>query len=312
MADIVIGNRALEGIWGAVLLAADAGGRIDWTATEETLGILCESGLHGVYTNGTAGEFHVQTEAEFDRLSETAAAAARRAGVPFQLGVCHSNPRVSRERLRRVAALAPDGVQIVLPDWWPPTLQDAVRFVSGMAETAGGIPLILYNPPHAKRTLTLAEIAALKRAAPSLIGAKLAGGDAAWFAEMRERLPDVAVFIPGHFMATGCRDGGRGSYSNVACLSPRGALRWWKQFHTDREGALAFEPRVVAFIDHHMIPLRDREGLSNVGLDKAMAAAGGWSPVTQRLLWPYASASEEAVKAIAAAARRELPELFEE
>ncbi len=304
------GGRLLEGIWGAVLLAIDARGEIDWTATGETLDILCGSGVNGVYTNGTAGEFHVQTEAEFDRLSEATAAAAGRAGIPFQLGVCHANPRVARERLLRIAGLAPDAVQIVLPDWWPPSLAEAERFVAGMAEAAGSIPLVLYNPPHAKRRLTLAEIAALKRTAPSLIGAKLPGGDAAWYAEMRARLPDMAVFIPGHFMASGCSSGGRGSYSNVACLSPRGAVRWWNQLLSDLDAALAFEPRVVGFIEKHMIPLRASEALSDVALDKAMAAAGGWAPLTQRLLWPYASASEEAVKTIAAAARRELPELF--
>lgn len=304
-------GRPLEGIWGAVLLAVDAGGDIDWPATDEAISVLAASGVRGVYTNGTACEFHNQTEAEFDRLSEMTAQRARQAGVPFQIGVCHSNPRVSRERLRRIAALDPDAVQIVLPDWWPPSLADAVRFVAGMEAEAGGIPLVLYNPPHAKRSLTIAEIATLKRAAPSLIGTKLAGGDAAWYDELRARLPDMAVFIPGHFMATGCRDGGRGSYSNVACLSPRGAVRWWDQYLADPKAALAFEPRVVSFINAHMIPLRDREGLSNVALDKAMAAAGGWGPIGPRLLWPYASASDEAVTAIAAAARRELPELFE-
>jgi dihydrodipicolinate synthase/N-acetylneuraminate lyase len=303
-------DQPLEGIWGAVLLAVDGRGEVDWGAVDEELAILCASGLHGIYTNGSAGEFHNQTEGEFDRLTELTARRARQAGVPFQIGVCHSNPRVSRERLRRIAVLTPDAVQIVLPDWWPPTLEDALRFVAGMAEAAGSVPLVLYNPPHAKRNLTLAEIAALKRAAPSLVGAKLAGGDASWYAEMRAQIPDLAVFIPGHFMATGCLAGGRGSYSNVACLSPRGAVRWWEQFRADPQGALAFEPQVVAFIERHMIPLREREGLSNVALDKAMASAGGWGPLGPRLLWPYTSASDEAVAAIAAAARRELPELF--
>lgn len=41
-----------------------------------------------------------------------------------------------------------------------------------MAEQADGIPLVLYNPPHAKRELTPAEWATLKRHVPGLIGVK--------------------------------------------------------------------------------------------------------------------------------------------
>ncbi|RCS22137.1 dihydrodipicolinate synthase family protein [Phyllobacterium salinisoli] len=302
--------QTLEGIWGAVLLPLDRSGGIEWAALSEQLSALHESGLHGVYTNGTAGEFHSQTEEEFDRLSETVAIFCHAAALPFQIGVSNMNARVARERLVRIGALRPDAVQITLPDWWPPGYDEAEHFLAGMAEAAPGIPLVLYNPPHAKRRLELDEIARLKLTVPMLIGAKLPGGDEAWYQELRQKLPDLAVFVPGHFMASGCLAGGRGSYSNVACLSPAGAVRWWRQLDEDPAGALAFEPRVVRFMKEHVLPLAAGYGLSNAALDKAMAAAGGWCSIGPRLLWPYASAPHEIVMQLGDTARRELPELF--
>jgi dihydrodipicolinate synthase/N-acetylneuraminate lyase len=298
-----------RGIWAAVLLPIDAAGAIDWVALRDEIQFLTASGVAGLYTNGTAGEFHSQTEAEFDRLSALVAETSIAAGVPFQIGISATNGRLARERLKRVRTLGAAAVQFTLPDWWPPSDTETQAFVPGLAEAAPELPLILYNPPHAKRRLTLAEIAALRAAVPSLIGAKLPGGDAAWYAEMRASLPDFSVFTPGHMIASGRRAGAWGSYSNVACLSPAGAVRWWSQIETDPAAALALETRIQSFLADHVLPLRIKRGLSDAALDKAMAAAGGWGPVGPDLLWPYRGATADEVAAIAAALRRALPEL---
>lgn len=297
-----------QGIWGAVLLPVDAGGAIDWTALEEEVEILCASGLHGIYTNGTAGEFHTQTEAEFDRLTGIVATRARAAGVPFQIGVCQSNPRVARERLARIGGIGAAGVQIILPDWWPPSPPEVDRFIDGMQEAAGDLPLILYNPPHAKVRLPLDRIAALRARAPGLIGAKLPGGDADWYAERRRLLPGFSVFVAGHTIAFGRPLGADGAYSNVACLSPGGALLHWRLAADDPAAAADLEARIQSFMQTHVVPLVASHGLSHAALDKLMAAAGGWGPVSERLMWPHVSAPEGSVAAVRAAMRAMLPE----
>lgn len=302
--------HAPRGVWGAVMLAIDARGEIDWIATEKTVSRLCASGLHGIYSNGTACEFHCQTEAEFDRLSALVADTAGRANVPFQIGISQSNPRVARDRLARVASLRPSAVQFTLPDWWPPNDDEVLRFAAGLADIAPDMPLVLYNPPHAKRRLTLEGIAALRAAVPTLVGAKLPGGDETWFAEMRRLLPGFSVFVPGHTLATGFARGAHGSYSNVACLSPTGALDWWRHISTDAPAALAMERRIQAFLADHVLPFRTRYAVSDAALDKAMAAAGGWSTLGPKLLWPYSSVPKEDIPVLAKAARAAFPEWF--
>jgi dihydrodipicolinate synthase/N-acetylneuraminate lyase len=300
------------GTWGAVMLAISANEQIDWGATGETIARLAASGVDGLYTNGTACEFHLQTEDEFDRLSDLTASIAKSANIPFQIGISQSNPRIARARAERVRALGPSGLQFTLPDWWPPTLDEVLRFTTGLAETANGVPLILYNPPHAKRRLSLSEIATLRAAVPSLIGAKLPGGDAAWFAEMREKLPGFSVFIPGHTLATGYAQGAWGSYSNVACLSPKGAVAWWRAIEADDPAAKTLEIRIQAFMADHVVPMRTRYGVSDAALDKAMAASGGWGALGPRLLWPYSSVPDEHIQHLALVAHRTFPEWFGE
>ena len=72
-----------EGIWGAILLPVK-NDKIDWVAFEEQVNILCDSRVHGIYTNGTAAECHNQTEEEFDNLSNIVSTIAKKKKKQFQ------------------------------------------------------------------------------------------------------------------------------------------------------------------------------------------------------------------------------------
>lgn len=304
-----MGSFRPRGIWGAVILPVQDGAAIDMAALGDLVDILCGMGLAGLYTNGTAAEFFNQTEAEFDAISDLVLTRAGRAGVPVQIGVSSSNPRVARARLRRIARAGAVAAQITLPDWWPPSAAEQARFIEGMSDAADGLPLILYNPPTAKVRLDVPGIAALRR--PSLVGVKVAGGDAGWYAQRRALLGDMSVFVAGHTVAFGRPQGADGAYSNVACLSPRGAVRQWDMIETDPEAARDIETRFRRFLNETMIPLARDHGLSDAALDKAMAAAGGWGPVGPGLLWPYSGATSGMVKAIRQSANHLLPDLLD-
>jgi len=300
----------IRGTWATLLLPVDASDGIDYSRLADEIDILLASGCDGIYSNGTAGEFHTLLEDEFDRIAELLAARCERAGVPFQIGVSHMSGQISRERLRRAVALRPSAVQVILPDWYPVTLEEAEIFLTTMGEIAGGIGLVLYNPPHAKRRLLPEELGRLAQAVPDLVGAKLAGGDAAWYAAMQPVFQRLSVFIPGHALATGILHGAHGSYSNVACLHPGGAKRWNELIYRDPVRALEIESRIVAFMRDHILPFRERDGYSNTALDKLLAAIGGWAPIGTRVRWPYCSVPTEEATRLREIARRQIPELF--
>lgn len=301
-----------KGIWSAVLLPLRDQDTLDMGALAEMVDVLCQSGVAGVYTNGTAAEFFNQTEAEFDAITEVVLDRAKAANVPVQIGVSNSNPRVARDRLGRIAGSGAVAVQITLPDWWPPSHVEQARFIAGMADVARDTPLILYNPPTAKVRLDIPGIAALRAVAPTLAGVKVAGGDADWYAQRRAHLGGLSVFVAGHTVAFGRPLGADGAYSNVACLSPAGAVAQWGQIASDPAAAIDLESRFRQFLHQTMIPLAKDHGLSDAALDKAMAAAGGWGPIGPQLLWPYSAASIEMVAAIRASAMRLVPELMQD
>ncbi len=304
-------RHPIAGNWASLLLPIRNDDSIDFAALAEEIDILIETRVDGIYSNGTAGEFHNQTEAEYDRIQSLLADRCRRADMPFVIGACQPDPIIMLERLQRAVPHRPMAIQVILPDWWPLTNAEAIDFLNRASDVADGIPLILYNPPHAKRVLSPADLAAVCAPCPSVIGIKLADGDGDWYAQARRHLAEFALFVPGHHLATGMREGvAVGAFSNVACLSPSGAQAWTDLMKTDLEAAQAVEARLCAFMNDQIVPLRTNEGFSNAALDKLLCAIGNWGPVGTRLRWPYRFVDDDRVAPLRTIARNCLPEMF--
>ena len=220
------------------------------------------------------------------------------------------SPVISIERLRRVIALKPGAIQIILPDWFPPVMEEIVDFLKRIIELAGPIGIILYNPPHAKRKLVPEDFDKLREAGIQLTGCKMAGGDKDWYHAMKKYAPELSLFIPGHQLATGISLGAHGAYSNVACLHPGAAQRWYTLMKEDMEPAFEMQSRIQLFMNDCIVPFIRDKGYSNQAADKFMAAVGGWTNIQPRLRWPYRWIKDDEVKQVRRIAKKILPEFF--
>ena len=304
-------RHPIAGNWATLLLPIAADETIDFDKLGAEIDLLIAAGVDGIYSNGTAGEFHNQTEGEYDRIQDLLAHRCRASGMPFVIGACQPDPMIMLERVRRATKHRPLAIQVILPDWWPLTNLEAIDFLKRTAEVSDGIPIVLYNPPHAKRVFSPSELAEVCGPCPSVVAIKLADGDAQWYADARAHLQEFSLFVPGHHLATGIKHGvAAGAFSNVACLSPRGAQVWTDLMKQDLDRALEIESRICAFMDDYIVPFRRDQGYSNAALDKLLAAIGDWGPVDTRLRWPYRFIEGESVPELRAIARRKLPEIF--
>ncbi|MEO5998319.1 MAG: dihydrodipicolinate synthase family protein [Chitinophagaceae bacterium] len=300
----------LKGMWGTLLLPINNDDSINYQLLNDEIDYLVSAKMDGIYSNGTAGEFHNQAEHEFDKVQEMLSRKCLAGDVRFQVGVSHPSPIISLERLKRSIHLMPDAFQVILPDWVITTNEEQVIFLQRMAEAASGIPIVLYNPPHAKLVLKPEDYFKFKTAVPNLIGIKVAGGNEQWFDEMRNYATHLSVFVPGHLLASGVQQKvGAGAYSNVACISPKGAQWWWDLMQTDMNKALSIQEQILQFFDECIIPYI-KEGFSNPALDKFLAAIGGWCPIGTRLRWPYKWIPVEDVKPAREIAKKYIAELL--
>src|SRR5690606_14618314 len=176
----------LNGVWATIQIPFNRDDSIDYSLLDEQLYFLSQTSVHGIYSNGTAAEFYNQTEAEFDKISETTAEQCTKAGLPFQIGASHMSPVVSRERIRRTRHLRPSAYQVIFPDWLPVSADEQIRFLSGITEEVGPVPLVLYLPMHAKTKLTVQDLQGLSRRFPEIVGIKTGAVNPDQYPAMRE------------------------------------------------------------------------------------------------------------------------------
>jgi dihydrodipicolinate synthase/N-acetylneuraminate lyase len=305
-----LNSNNLRGNWATLLLPIKADNSIDFSALANEIDQLIAVGVDGIYSNGTAGEFHNQTESEFDRVSELLAEKCSRAKMRFQIGASHPSPWVSLERLKRSVHLRPDAFQVILPDWVAASAEEQITFLQGMEAEADGIPLVLYNPPHAKSKLEPKDYQQFEKAVPSLIGVKLLSKEGAWVDEMKQFASYLSVFVPGHFLASGVKAGiADGAYSNVACINPAAAQKLWHTMQEDIDEALRIEQHILEFFRICIAPYQ-QQGYSNPALDKFLAAVGGAIQIPTRLRWPYKWIAQNEVEAARKVAKSLIPEFF--
>ena len=300
----------IYGTWGTLLLPIAEDDSIRYESLQEQLKTLIASGVNGIYSNGTAGEFYNQTEAEFDQISGMLAEACNKAGMPFQIGCNCTNPKQTLKRIKRIRSLKPGAIQVILPDWSPLSPDEVLVFLDGVCNAAEGIGVVLYNPPHAKRVLAPEEYAGIITKGIPLVGCKTAGGDEDWYAQMRA-IPGLSLFVPGHRLASGIQSGAHGAYSNIACLHPVTAQHWYNDMRTNMEKALQFEERIGAFFKQYIFPLIMERHYPGQAIDKMLAWLTGWGSVPLRLRWPYRGVTEQEALMVRERCRALLPEFFE-
>ncbi|SFN62335.1 dihydrodipicolinate synthase family protein [Mycetocola miduiensis] len=299
-------SAEIEGTWATVLTPFDQDDALNEAALDRQLDLIIDASPSGMYTHGTAGEFFNQTDSEWLTVVSRVATRSEAASLPFQVGASHPSPVVALERIRLAGHLNPSAIQVILPDWLPLSRDETRSVLERYSAAAGDVGLVLYNPPHAKNVLLPDELDALTDEFSSIVGLKVADGDADWYESMATIMQRVSVFVPGHHLATGLAKGAKGAYSNVACLHPAGAVEWARRSMSEAAWGLDVEKQIAAFLDTAIAPLVAKR-YSNVTLDKALAAAGGHLGDVGHVRWPHVTASDAEVAHIRDSATTMLP-----
>jgi dihydrodipicolinate synthase/N-acetylneuraminate lyase len=302
-------RQTLRGTWGTLLLPIRHDESIDFDALDEEISALIASGVSGIYSNGSAGEFYAQSGEEYLKINTLLATRCQAAGLPFQVGASHPFPQETIRRIHAAKHLEPDAFQVILPDWFVLRGDEVTAYMERVCREAAPSGVVLYNPPHAKRRLSPEEIGTLSRF-PEFLGVKVGHGDDAWYAAMRHHCAGLSIFIPGHYLVTGLQNGAHGSYSNVACIDPAAAVAWNRLALARPAEAMQIQTTIIAFLDRHVAPLL-KDTYVNAAADKLLASIGGWSRIGTRLRWPYRWFPESDAANLRTLAQEELKPFFD-
>lgn len=286
----------LRGVWAALITSWSDNDSLDEAAFERHVRRYASTGVHGVYTGGTTGEFYAQDDTTFERVTRIACQSAREARVPVQIGCTALSTRTAIGRAKLAVAAGADAIQIALPFWLALKHDEAAGFLYDVAQAVFPTPIVLYHTDRAKFKFNPTQLADVAGRVPTLIGTKDGGCDLATLDQMRQLIPDLAIFGGEGDMTTRMARGGRGTYSSVVGLSPRAMLKLYSLCETGQFAqAQAIQSAIHGVIHDVALMWVKRDGLWDSALDRIFYAAGG-GEVGLRCQSPLRSGSDEHVR----------------
>ncbi|MBI4575482.1 MAG: 4-hydroxy-tetrahydrodipicolinate synthase [Planctomycetes bacterium] len=151
-----------------------------------------EAGIGGLVPCGTTGESPTLSHEEHRAVIHTVVEAAR-GRVPVVAGAGSNSTREAVELVRFSAGAGSDGVLVITPYYNKPTQEGLYRHFVAVAETAGRLPVVLYNVPgRTGVNLLPATVARIRAAAANVEAIKEASGNLDQASEILART-DVEV-----------------------------------------------------------------------------------------------------------------------
>ncbi|QDT38907.1 dihydrodipicolinate synthase family protein [Stratiformator vulcanicus] len=165
----------LSGIFVPNMVCYDGHGDVNEAETRRYIDWLIAKGVHGLYPNGSTGEFTRFTVEERKRIAEMV--ADQTAGrVPILAGAAEANVKETLKACEHAAELGVAAVAIVAPFYYKLGPESVYAYFAEIANNSP-IDVTLYNIPMFASPIDVTTVRRLSEDCPRIIGIKDSSGD---------------------------------------------------------------------------------------------------------------------------------------
>ena len=188
----------LSGIYTPNIVCLDNNGNINEGETRRYVDWLIDKGVHGLYPNGSTGEFTRFTAEERVRIIEIIADQVN-GRVPILAGAAEANTRETIRACERYYDLGATAVAIVSPFYYQIGPEAVYTYFKEIADNSP-IDVTLYNIPLFASPIDVDTVARLADDCPRIIGIKDSSGD---IPQMMRMIDKVRPNRPDFLLLTG-------------------------------------------------------------------------------------------------------------
>ena len=273
----------ITGIYVPTLVPFDERGDINETELRRFLSWLIDKGVHGLYPNGSTGEF-VRLNAEERRRVVKIACEVAQGRVPVLAGAAEANVKETIRACEVYLEYGARAVAIVAPFYYRLSPESVYAYFEEIARNSP-IDVTLYNIPHFASPIDLPTIRRLAEF-PRIVGIKDSTGDMSFMMRMiqavRPRRPDFsflcgweAVLVP---MVAAGADGGTNASGNAI---PEVMRQMFGLAHTGRfEEAMKLQYRILDLFDTMLNPFEFPDGFRAAAEMRGFKMGRGRQPST--------------------------------
>ena len=94
----ILTRQTLRGVWAALIVPWTERNELDEARFIKECRSYGDTGVHGIYTGGTTGEFYAQDDRTFEAITRIACREGHTANLPVQIGCTTLSTRTARAR----------------------------------------------------------------------------------------------------------------------------------------------------------------------------------------------------------------------
>jgi 1-pyrroline-4-hydroxy-2-carboxylate deaminase len=245
-----------RGYWPASPTPFKASGEIDWDAFDSLLDWYLEQKMHGIFINGTTGEWFSQSHEERKAVAEfVAKKIAKR--IPVVIGVTTFTAKESIELGKHAISVGLDGVCSSAPAYVKTLPDETVAYFESLSRGING-PIMIYNWPHGSGIEIAADLAHRLADIDNIVAIKDSTPNGEQFLNTTKELSGK-VRIFGNFMVPSnldfmLRHGGDGTIGGGSIFGRADTIYWEQVWAGDIESARKHAERNLALLEALWLP----------------------------------------------------------
>ena len=256
-------SRRFSGIFTANIVIYDEQGRIDHREMERYIAWLIDAGIHGLYPNGSTGEF-VRLSSEERRDVVRLIAEVNQGRVPILAGASEANIRDVLQMAEYYADLGADAISLVPPYYYKISDTSLYEYFAEIARHSP-LDILLYNIPQFTQELpldTMEQLLAFER----IFGTKDSSRDLPRLVNTMDRLRRQR---PDYVVLNGCEEillpaivmGANGATTATAGIVPEIIVELYdRAVAGDLERARELQYRLLPLINLMLLGVNFPEG----------------------------------------------------
>jgi 4-hydroxy-tetrahydrodipicolinate synthase len=249
--------------------------QIDEKAFAANTAKLSNSGLHGVFCLGSAGEFFSVTYEEYCLLVDLFMAESN-PNILRIVGCAAPSLREAIHQAEYAAGKGADAVLFIPPYFIPMSPTERRRAVELLSQAVPSLGIIHYNTGYAPQVqFTIEDYEALVEV-PNFWGSKQGSTDMLFWSELVRRTPSLTHMSLEWLFTSAMSYGGSGLFSAIGSMSPNFVLTWYKAcIQQEWSTAHQMQSQYNRFLSEVYLPI-SRQGYADLAIDKALVGVCGF------------------------------------
>jgi len=300
------------GPWAGLPVAWTDDDRFDETTYRADVSHCCESGVPGVYTGGTTGEFYAMEFDEFQAIARATVEECHARNTPAMIGCSSTYTLGAQRRAEFAVQLGADAIQVTIPYWMEVGRMAIETFLREVSSASGGLPLSLYETTRCKVTLSIEQHKELHDQLPNYLMVKSNAGTIGSTQDGCRALSEfVNVFTgEGDWENLGPH-GVRGGCSSMVYWNPQVCLALWRAVEEGDWESVRQQARPVSTLFAFLHDEFGTQGYTDTAFDRLGGLASGFLQTSMRIRSPYASVLPAEVEKLRSWYATEFPEMLD-